>query len=93
MRHVYTVIVDNGRDDTEGSYTAVMPKDFGDPMDTPLKATGDTPIEALGAFSKVLAEWRHGGADRWIAKPQGQQFVDHFTMGEPLPGPPEKAKA
>lgn len=92
-KSTYTIVVDNDRDDEEGPFTAYVPKDWGDPMHTPWKTTGETKPLALSALAKVLGEWHEGGAERWLSTPQGQQFEDHFTMGEPLPGAPDKAKA
>jgi len=93
VRHTWTVIIDNDRDERGGPFTAYVEKDWGDPRDTPFKATGDTPVLAVAALLDVLRDWAAGGSDRWLDKPQGQQLVDHFTMGERLPSPPEKARA
>lgn len=93
MRCDWRVVIDNDRDDTTGPFTAYVPKDWGDPRDTPWKATGETPVLAMAALAEVLKRWPADGADRWMSRPQGQQFVDHFTAGEPLPGPPEVGKA
>jgi hypothetical protein len=62
LKHRYVIEVDNGRPpaDNRAPYAARVVDAI------PHEATGDTPVLALAALSRVLEKWAAGGSDRWL---------------------------